>query len=414
MRIWRISSVAVGALVLCIAGAVPALGASGSTTSEIVIDSYHSSLTVHLSKAVPTATADQMKSTLKQALQVNSTAAGPSGGEFLVCDEVHSFSDSDGTYTIRHPCGGTTGSWSYQISPGVCSFVISNVDETGMIWTRNGTMQGMQAPHDEGCRYFFHGTYNPEQDFDSIAYIDDFTFTVDIGGNVGSADIQIDGSFYSAGRGTSPSIAAVAGSGYVEAFQNPQGYLCNRTESGVSNCTNLPMMAATSPSITGLAGGGYVEAYQNPQGYLCNRLETGTQACTNLQMAPGTSPSIAGTTNGGYTEAFQASTGILWNRNSAGTAATTTLGMDPGSSPSISALTGGGYAEAFQNPQHNLCNRLETGTWACTTLGMRPGTSPSIAGTTNGGYTEAFQASTGILWNRNSAGTAASTGLGMM
>ena len=49
---------------------------------------------------------------------------------------------------------------------------------------------------------------------------------------------------------TSPSIAAVAGSGYVEAFQNPQGYLCNRTESGVSACTSLGMMAGTSPSIT--------------------------------------------------------------------------------------------------------------------------------------------------------------------
>ena len=214
-------------------------------------------------------------------------------------------------------------------------------------------------------------------------------------------------------RATNPSIAAVAGSGYVEAFQNPQGFLCNRTESGVSNCTNLPMMAATSPSITGLAGGGYVEAYQNPQGFLCNRLETGTQACTNLQMAPGTSPSIAGTADGGYTEAFQASTGILWNRNNNGTAATTSLGMDPGSSPSISALAGGGYVEAFQNPQHDLCNRLETGTWACTSLGMTPGTSPSIAGTTNGGYTEAFQASTGILWNRNNNGTAATTSLGM-
>jgi hypothetical protein len=215
-------------------------------------------------------------------------------------------------------------------------------------------------------------------------------------------------------RATSPSIAAVAGSGYVEAFQNPQGFLCNRSENGASNCTNLGMMAGTSPSITGLAGGGYVEAWQNPQGFLCNRLETGTWACTNLQMMPGTSPSIAGTANGGYTEAFQASTGILWNRNNAGTAATTSLGMDPGSSPSISALAGGGYAEAFQNPQHDLCNRLETGTWACTSLGMMARTSPSIAGTADGAYTEAFQASTGILWNRNAAGTAATTGLGMM
>ena len=213
---------------------------------------------------------------------------------------------------------------------------------------------------------------------------------------------------------TSPSIAAVAGSGYVEAFQSNSGVLWNRTESGVEASTGLGMMAGTSPSITGLAGGGYVEAWQNPQGYLCNRLETGTYACTNLQMAPGTSPSIAGTTDGGYTEAFQASTGILWNRNNNGTAATTSLGMDSSSSPSITPLAGGGYVEAFQNPQHDLCNRLETGTAACTSLGMMPGTSPSIAGTTDGGYTEAFQASTGILWNRNNNGTAASTGLGMM
>jgi hypothetical protein len=213
---------------------------------------------------------------------------------------------------------------------------------------------------------------------------------------------------------TSPSIAAVAGSGYVEAFQSDTGVLCNRTESGVYACTGLQMMAGTSPSITGLAGGGYVEAYQNPQGYLCNRLESGVQACTNLQMMEGTSPSIAGTADGGYTEAFQASTGILWNRNNNGTAATTSLGMDNSSSPSITALAGGGYVEAFQNPQHNLCNRLETGTQACTSLGMMAGTSPSIAGTANGGYTEAFQASTGILWNRNNNGTAATTSLGMM
>jgi hypothetical protein len=204
MRIWRISSIAVGALVLCAAGAVPAQAASGLTTSEIVItnpavsDSYQSSLAVRLRNAVSAATAGQIKAALEQALQVNSTAAGPTGGEFLVCNKVHSFSDSDGTYTIQHACGGTTGPWGYRISAGVCSFTISDVHETGMAWTRNGTRQGTQAQHTEYCGYQFHGTYNPEHDFDSIAYSDDFTFTVDIDGDVGSADLNINGSFYSA------------------------------------------------------------------------------------------------------------------------------------------------------------------------------------------------------------------------
>ena len=174
------------------------------------------------------------------------------------------------------------------------------------------------------------------------------------------------------------------------------------------------VVRATSPSVTALAGGGYVEAFQNPQGYLCNRLQSGTYACTDLQMMAGTSPSIAGTTGGGYIEAFQANTGTLWNRNDVGTAADTSLGMDQSSSPSVTALTGGGYTEAFQNPQHDLCNRLQSGTYACTSLGMMAGTSPSIAGTTGGGYIEAFQANTGTLWNRNDLGTAADTGLGMM
>jgi hypothetical protein len=128
-------------------------------------------------------------------------------------------------------------------------------------------------------------------------------------------------------RATSPSVTALAGGGYVEAFQNPQGYLCNRLQSGTYACTDLQMMAGTSPSVTALTGGGYTEAFQNPQHDLCNRLQSGTYACTSLGMMAGTSPSIAGTTGGGYIEAFQANTGTLWNRNDLGTAADTGLGM---------------------------------------------------------------------------------------
>jgi hypothetical protein len=67
-----------------------------------------------------------------------------------------------------------------------------------MAWTRNGTRQGTQSPHIEYCRYQFHGTYNPEHDFDSIAYNDTFTFEIEVGGNTGSATLVISGSFYSA------------------------------------------------------------------------------------------------------------------------------------------------------------------------------------------------------------------------
>jgi hypothetical protein len=82
-------------------------------------------------------------------------------------------------------------------------YLVSRVNETGMAWTRNGKTQPRQAPHVEGCRYLFHGTYNPENDFDVIAYNDEFTFEVEVGGQTGNADLKIHGSFYSA-KCTSP------------------------------------------------------------------------------------------------------------------------------------------------------------------------------------------------------------------
>ena len=177
--------------------------AQAASTSRIEISTaagqgYNSALTVQLNKPVSASTATQITSSLKHALQPSGTDAGPTGGAFLVCNHAHLFTDSDGTYSIQHACLGTTGPWGYQISTGVCAFTISDVDEHGMAWTRNGTRQGTQAPHVEYCRYQFHGTYNPEHDFDSITYSDTYTFEIEVGGNTGSATLVITGSFYSA------------------------------------------------------------------------------------------------------------------------------------------------------------------------------------------------------------------------
>jgi hypothetical protein len=180
------------------------LGVAEAGTQQIVIAypassrDYRSSLTVQFDKLVSTSTANRIKASLEHATQTSRPGAGPTGGAFLVCDKVHSFSDSDGTYTIQHACQGTTGPWGYRISTGLCASVVSDVHESGMAWTRNGKTQGTQSPHTEYCRYQFHGNYNPEDDFDLIAYNDYLTFTIEVGGQTGSADLHIYGSFYSA------------------------------------------------------------------------------------------------------------------------------------------------------------------------------------------------------------------------
>jgi hypothetical protein len=207
MRLRRISVVSVSALGLMVGFNLSAHAATTPTVKQIVIyqaegKAYDSTLTVNLPKGVSSATANNIKKSLEEAMSTakptvtsEPDASGPSGGAFLVCNQAHLFSDTDGTYSVQHACGGTTAPWGYLISTGLCATVTSTVSETGMIWTRNGTAQPKQSPHVEGCRYQFHGTYNPAHDFDEIKYSDDFLFEVEGDEN---ADLHIDGSFYSA------------------------------------------------------------------------------------------------------------------------------------------------------------------------------------------------------------------------
>jgi hypothetical protein len=167
---------------------------------------YDSVLEVRFEKPLSKATTARLNSDLSTAMagpQVSqgdlaSSGSGPSGA-FLYCNTFYPFSDHDGTFTFQHNCGGTTGPWGYKISSAVCALAVSDVDETGMSWTRNGMVQGRQAPHAVSCSYQFHGTFNPDNDYDFVTYSDNFSFTIEVDGQTGTADLSITGSFTSAG-----------------------------------------------------------------------------------------------------------------------------------------------------------------------------------------------------------------------
>lgn len=209
MRVGKFSQTFATAIALVALAAVPAQAASADDGSVVTVSHVgpngvgDSVLTVTFAKPLASAKLAQVQSLLASQTEAPSTsmhnlAAGPQGA-YLYCDNAYSFPDSDGTYTFQHACGGTTGPWGYKMSSGLCGETISEVTESGMSWTRNGTNQARQAAHVEGCTYQFHGTYNPDDDYDFITYSDKLTFEVEVDGDTGSADLSITGSFTSAG-----------------------------------------------------------------------------------------------------------------------------------------------------------------------------------------------------------------------
>jgi len=127
-------------------------------------------------------------------------AAGPTGAS-LHCNTVYNFSDTNNRFTIQHKCGSTTAPWVITLSAALCGIVTSPVFEAGMSWTRNGTVQPKQSNHTQGCLYYFHGTFNPDHDYDHLTYSDTFTFTA-LGGGRGSLNVY--GDFTITGSPCSP------------------------------------------------------------------------------------------------------------------------------------------------------------------------------------------------------------------
>jgi hypothetical protein len=166
---------------------------------------YNSTLKIRFDRQMDTATAARVKKAISQRLALSPGGlASPDGqgpkGAYLYCNHAYSFSDSDGTFTFQHKCGGTTGPWGYRLSAGLCSLVVSDVAEKGMSWKRNGKTQGANAAHPaEYCGYQYHAAFNPDHDYDFINYSDTLDFQIDIDGEVGAADVVAYGSFTSAG-----------------------------------------------------------------------------------------------------------------------------------------------------------------------------------------------------------------------
>jgi len=95
-----------------------------------------------------------------------------------------------------------------------------------------------------------------------------------------------------AGRpGSSPSVAGLAGGGYVVAFHLQGSGLWTYGSRGTRGLA-LPLKDGTSPSIAGLVGRGYEIAFQNPRGGLTTTGAAGTRR-PGLGLNPATSPSIA-------------------------------------------------------------------------------------------------------------------------
>lgn len=119
----------------------------------------------------------------------------PASIPVIYCGTHNYYSDSDGTMTISPRCDLSRTFWIYKISAGLGAIIVSPVYEHGLIWDRNGRSNPQQAPHVEPWDYQFHGTFNPTVPGDTVDYVDEYTFTVEVAGQPGQASLTIGGSF---------------------------------------------------------------------------------------------------------------------------------------------------------------------------------------------------------------------------
>lgn len=108
---------------------------------------------------------------------------------------TYSFSDKDGTETIRYNCPYNNINWGWQMSQGLQAICSGSVKELGARWFRNGSQQSSNAPHTQGCGYLFHGTFPNVANGDFVDYYDTYTFRVNVGGRTGTAVVQTGGSY---------------------------------------------------------------------------------------------------------------------------------------------------------------------------------------------------------------------------
>ncbi|MEU7906300.1 hypothetical protein [Actinoplanes sp. NPDC049118] len=107
--------------------------------------------------------------------------APASGGEQIRCNKFYMKTDTNGTFTYQHKCGGNTAPWGYKITPTVQRIIVNNVSQRGMRWSLNGVAQRTMTGHNVEPGYHFHGTFKPVRDGDTVGYNDLITFECNVG-----------------------------------------------------------------------------------------------------------------------------------------------------------------------------------------------------------------------------------------
>ncbi len=210
------------------------------------------------------------------------------------------------------------------------------------------------------------------------------------------------GMMYSAGRGSSPAIAADAGpysDGYRVVY-DAGVYVHTWYSRGGDTNEGMCAKSGTNPAIAA-PGGVHNTSYRiamqwcsdtlrppDARGALVVTGRNGTNVdAPKLAMMEDTSPAIAAYKisplqpyDGSrvWMAAFQARTGNLWTRDSAGRTTDTGLAMKADTSPTIAGFSNG-FVMAFQGAHGNLLIRDSGGNVTATGLTMKERTSPAIA-----------------------------------
>jgi hypothetical protein len=202
------------------------------------------------------------------------------------------------------------------------------------------------------------------------------------------------------------------GSGYEAAVRRSDGNLETVGTAGSKNW-GLQVRSGTSPAIVALAGGGYVVAYEDKNGDLHEVGTAKSYPSQDLKVtaAANTSPAIAAA-SGGFEVAYQTTTNVVATIGHYG-AQIWSQGMLAGTSPAIAAQPSG-FVWAVQTPSHVVytsrvteTTSAATATKAATTtvthsdhnwgFATRAATSPTVLGVATGGYVVAAVQSNGEL-----------------
>jgi hypothetical protein len=118
----------------------------------------------------------------------------------LHCNKAQSYSDHDGTMTLQYQCAYSVTNWGYKLSSQLAAIIVGPVNESGLQWWNNGRKMSNNSPHSYSAYATFHGTLNPTINNDEIAYLDHYSFNVEVNGRSGHGTLDVDGQFHTVDR----------------------------------------------------------------------------------------------------------------------------------------------------------------------------------------------------------------------